>query len=144
MPLYEHVFIARQDISTQQVEGLVEHFSEIIKENGGSVEKTEYWGLRSLAYRIKKNRKGHYVLLNLDTPFPALQEMERQQRLNDDIIRSLTVRVDELEEGPSAVVRAKQSRDRGDRPRRDFRRDKPAPESAKPQGEAPKSQGDDQ
>ncbi len=117
MPYYESVFIARQDISATQVEGLVESFGKVITDNGGTVAKTESWGLRSLAYRIKKNRKGHYVLLNLDAPAPAVHEMERQLRLNEDILRYLTIRVDELEEGASVVMRNK---DRDDRPRRDF------------------------
>ena len=97
MALYECVFIARQDISATQVEGLVGQFSGIIEEGGGKVASSEMWGLRSLAYRIKKNRKGHYVLLNLDAPSPAVQEMERNMRLNEDVIRYLTVRVKELE-----------------------------------------------
>ncbi len=119
MPSYESVFIARQDISPQQVDGLTERFGGIIKENGGEVSKTEYWGLRNLAYRIKKNRKGHYVLMNIDAPSDALIEMERNMRLDEDIIRVLTIRVDELEETPSVMMQAKQSRDghRGDRDR---------------------------
>ncbi len=111
MSLYECVFIARQDISATQVEGLVGQFSGIIEEGGGKVASSEIWGLRSLAYRIKKNRKGHYVLLNLDAPSPAVQEMERLMRLNEDVIRYLTVRVDELEEGPSIVMQSRHSRD---------------------------------
>ncbi len=111
MSLYECVFIARQDISATQVEGLVGQFSGIIEEGGGKVASSEMWGLRSLAYRIKKNRKGHYVLLNLDAPSPAVQEMERLMRLNEDVIRYLTVRVDELEEGPSIVMQSRHSRD---------------------------------
>ena len=111
MPLYEHVFIARRDISSQQVDSLTESLSEIIKEGGGEVKKTEYWGLRNLAYRIKKNRKGHYVLMNIDTPYPALAEMERVLRLNEDIVRTMTIKVEELEEGPSTVMQQKASRD---------------------------------
>ena len=111
MPLYECVFIARQDISSSQVEGLVGQFSNIVEESGGKVANTEMWGLRNLAYRIKKNRKGHYVMLNLDAPSAAVQEMERNMRLNEDVIRYLTIRVDELEEGPSIVMQAKHSRD---------------------------------
>ncbi|HIF10090.1 MAG TPA: 30S ribosomal protein S6 [Sneathiellales bacterium] len=122
MPLYEHVFIARRDISSQQVDSLTESLTEIIKDGGGEVKKTEYWGLRSLSYRIKKNRKGHYVLMNIDTPYPALAEMERVLQLNEDIVRTMTIRVDELEEGPSAVMQQKASRDdRG--PRREGGRD---------------------
>jgi len=111
MSLYECVFIARQDISATQVEGLVSQFSGIIEEGGGKVASSEMWGLRSLAYRIKKNRKGHYVLLNLDAPSPAVQEMERIMRLNEDVIRYLTVRVEALEEGPSIVMQSRHSRD---------------------------------
>ena len=105
MPLYEHVFLARQDISPQQVEALVQGFRTLIEEQGGKVGKTEYWGLRSLAYRIKKNRKAHYELLNIDAPPAAVSELERQMRLSTDIIRFLTVRVDEHEAGPSAMMR---------------------------------------
>jgi small subunit ribosomal protein S6 len=131
MSLYEHVFIARQDVSQQQVEGLVEQFSAIIKDNGGSVAKTEYWGLRNLAFKVKKNRKGHYALMNIDAPSAALVEMERQMGINEDVIRFITVRVEELEEGQSAVLQNRGGRDErrgggndrfdrgGDRPRGD-------------------------
>lgn len=115
MPCYESVFIARQDISASQTEGLTENFSQIISDNGGKVVSTESWGLRSIAYRIKKNRKGHYVLMNIDAPAPALHEMERQMRIHEDVLRYMTIRVDEFEEGPSAMLRNK---DRDDRPRR--------------------------
>ena len=111
MALYECVFIARQDISATQVEGLVSQFSGIIEENGGKIAKSEMWGLRSLAYKIKKNRKGHYVLLNLDAPSPAVQEMERNMRLSEDVLRYLTIRVKELEEGPSVVMQSRGGRD---------------------------------
>ncbi len=111
MPLYECVFIARQDISSNQVEGLVGQFTGIIEENGGKVAKTEMWGLRNLAYKINKNRKGHYALLNLDAPAGAIHEMERNMRLSEDVIRYLTIRVEELEEGPSIVIQSKHSRD---------------------------------
>ena len=111
MPLYECVFIARQDISSNQVEGLVGQFTGIIEENGGQVAKSEMWGLRNLAYKINKNRKGHYALLNLDAPAVAIHEMERNMRLNEDVIRYLTIRVDELEEGPSIIIQSKHSRD---------------------------------
>ncbi len=115
MALYECVFIARQDISSTQVEGLTEQFESVITEAGGSIAKRESWGLRSMAYKIKKNRKGHYMLLNIDAPAPALHEMERQMRINEDVLRYLTLAVDEHEEGPSVVMRNK---DRGDeRPR---------------------------
>jgi small subunit ribosomal protein S6 len=120
MPLYENVFIARQDISTAQVEALTETFATLVAEQGGKVEKREYWGLRNLAYRIKKNRKGHYVLFNLDAPPGAVSELERNMRINEDVLRYLTVRVEELEAGPSAVLqnRGRDERDRG--PRRGY------------------------
>ncbi len=111
MPLYECVFIARQDISSNQVEGLVGQFTGIIEEHGGQVAKSEMWGLRNLAYKINKNRKGHYALLNLDAPAAAIHEMERNMRLSEDVIRYLTIRVEELEEGPSVVIQSKHSRD---------------------------------
>ncbi|MFD2649223.1 30S ribosomal protein S6 [Devosia albogilva] len=112
MALYEHIFLARQDVSQQQVEDLTAQLTEILAQGGGKVTKTEYWGLKSLSYRIRKNRKAHYSLLNLDAPAPAVAEMERQMRINEDILRFMTVRVDELEEGPSAMM---QKRDRDDR-----------------------------
>ena len=117
MPLYECVYIARQDVPSAQVESLTETFSTIIGENGGKVEKTEYWGLKTLSYRIKKNRKGHYVLMNLDAPHPAVAEMERQMRINDDVLRTLTIKVDALEEGPSAMMQSRVARDGGRRDR---------------------------
>jgi small subunit ribosomal protein S6 len=122
MALYECVYIARQDISSNQVDGLNENFASIIAGNGGSVAKTEYWGLRNLTYRIKKNRKGHYVLMNIDAPFAAVSEMERQMRLHEDILRHMTIRVDELEEGQSAMMLNKG--DRGERSDRGPRRDR--------------------
>lgn len=115
MPFYESVFIARQDISSTQAEALTETFSNVIAENGGSVVSNESWGLRSLSFRMNKNRKGHYVMLNIDAPGPAIHEMERQMRINEDILRYMTIRIDEIEEGPSAMLRNK---DRDDRPRR--------------------------
>ena len=105
MPLYEHVFLARQDISAQQVDSLLQGFRSILEERGGSVGKTEYWGLKSLTYRIKKNRKAHYVLMNIDAPHEAVVEIERQMRLSTDIIRFLTVRVDEHDPAPSLMMR---------------------------------------
>jgi len=114
MALYENVFIARQDVPTTQVETLTNQFAELVTSLGGTVSKKEYWGLRSLTYRIKKNRKGHYMLLNLDAPAAAVVEMERNMRINEDVLRLLTVRVEALEEGPSAML---QSRSRDDRPR---------------------------
>ena len=111
MALYEHVFLARQDISAQQVDALVEQYKGVIEANGGKVGRIENWGLKSLTYRIKKNRNAHYALMDIDAPAAAVHEMERQMRINEDIIRFLTVRVDELEEGPSAML---QKRDRDD------------------------------
>lgn len=122
MPYYESVFIARQDITAAQTEALTETFTGVITEGGGQVTKTEPWGLRSLTYRIKKNRKGHYVLLNIDSPPAAVHEMERQMRLHEDVLRYMTLRVDELEEGPSAIL-TRQDRDRGDRGSRGDRGD---------------------
>ena len=113
MPLYESVLIARQDISATQVDALADQFSELIKENGGEVTKKEHWGLKTLAYRIKKNRKGHYVLFNIDAPSAAVLEMERNMRISEDVIRYLTVRVDELEEDQSIMLRSRGSRDSG-------------------------------
>src|SRR5699024_3555714 len=111
MPFYEHIYLARQDVSPQQVEELTNNLTEVLSQGGGKVTKNEYWGLKSLSYRIKKNRKAHYSLLNIDAPAPAVAEMERQMRINEDILRFMTVRVDELEEGPSAML---QKRDRDD------------------------------
>ncbi|WP_019015287.1 30S ribosomal protein S6 [Elioraea tepidiphila] len=115
MPLYECVLIARSDVTPQQVEGLADQMAAVIGEGGGSVGKKEYWGLRNLAYRIKKNRKGHYLLMNIDAPPAAVTEMERQLRLNEDILRFLTVRVEALEEGPSAIVARGGRDERGER-----------------------------
>lgn len=116
MPFYEHVFLARQDIQTAQVDAISAEITATIEEMGGKVTKTEYWGLKNLAYRIKKNRKAHYVLLNVEAPAAALHEVERRERIHDDILRAMTIRVEELEEGPSAMLRAKDQKDRrGDR-----------------------------
>jgi len=127
MALYESVFIARQDITAAQVEALSAKLTGILTEQGGKVTKNEYWGLKNLAYRIKKNRKGHYTLLNIDAPAAAIREMERNMRIDEDVLRFLTVRVDEHEEGPSAMLRSREDRgrrfdergDRGDRGGRD-------------------------
>lgn len=116
MPLYEHVFLARQDISSQQVDALVEQFKGVIEAGGGKVTKVEPWGLKALAYRVRKNRKAHYTLLNIDAPPAAVAEMERQQGLNEDVLRILTIRVDALEDGQSVML---QKRDRDDRRHRD-------------------------
>ena len=126
MQLYEHTLIARQDLSPQQAQALAETYSGVLTEHGAEVTKTEYWGLRNLSYRIKKNRKGHYLHLNVRAPADAITELERQERLSDDVLRYLTVKVDELEEGPSVVMQSRSSREErtrrphedGDRPRR--------------------------
>lgn len=139
MPFYENIFIARQDISAQQAEALAEQFSTVITEKGGKVEKQEHWGLRNLAFRIKKNRKGHYVRLNIDASAEAVQEMERQMRLNEDVIRQLTVRVEELDDEQAALLQSRGSRDdRGGRGGRD--RDRERPRDSRPrESETPRS-----
>lgn len=116
MPLYENVFIARQDISGAQVDALADTFVQLVADNGGEVKKREYWGLRNLAYRMRKNRKGHYVLMNIAAPPATVAELERTMRINEDVIRYLTIRVEDLEEGPSVVMQSRGSRD--DRQRR--------------------------
>ncbi|HTO30003.1 MAG TPA: 30S ribosomal protein S6 [Pararhizobium sp.] len=116
MALYEHVFLARQDISAQQVDALVEQYKGVLEANGGKVGRVENWGLKSLTYRINKNRKAHYVLMDIDAPAPAVHEVERQMRINEDILRYMTIAVEKHEDGPSAMM---QKRDRDDRPRRD-------------------------
>ena len=116
MPLYEHVYLARQDASTQQVEELTAQLKGVIEGLGGSVAKTEYWGVKSLSYRLRKNRKSHFTLMNLNAPPAAINEIERLERLNEDVLRYLTIRVEEHEEGPSAMMRrAERDRDRDDR-----------------------------
>jgi small subunit ribosomal protein S6 len=128
MPLYEHVFLARQDLAQAQVDALAENATKIVEDNGGKVMKTETWGLRSLAYRIAKNRKAHYVMLDLDAPAPAVAELERQSNINEDVIRFLTLKVDEHEKGPSAMMRrGEKERSRSDRGEgREFRREEEA------------------
>ena len=116
MALYEHVFLARQDVSAQQVDALVEQYKGVLEANGGKVGRVENWGLKSLTYRINKNRKAHYVLMDIDAPAPAVHEIERQMRINEDILRYMTIAVEKHEDGPSAMM---QKRDRDDRPRRD-------------------------
>ncbi len=136
MPLYEHVYLARQDVSASQVEALTEKFKALIAEGGGTVGKTEYWGLKTLAYRIKKNRKAHFSLMNIDAPHAALAEMERQMGLDNDVIRFLTLRVREHESEPSAAMQSGRGRDerggrRGGRPdERPRRRERAAEEPA--------------
>ena len=116
MPLYEHVFLTRQDASAQHVEELTAQFKTIIEQMGGKVSKTEQWGVKSLSYRLRKNRKAHFTLFNVEAPPAALNEVERQERLNEDVLRYLTIRVDEHEEGPSAMMRkADRDRERDDR-----------------------------
>ncbi|PLW77389.1 30S ribosomal protein S6 [Cohaesibacter celericrescens] len=115
MALYEHVFLARQDISQQQVESLVEQYKTLITEAGGTVGKVEYWGLKSIAYRINKNRKAHYVLMNIDSAYDAVAEMERLMRINEDVMRFMTIRVEELEEDQSAMMQKRDRDDRGGR-----------------------------
>jgi small subunit ribosomal protein S6 len=145
MRCYEHTLIARQDLSPQQAQALAETYSAVLTEHGGEVTKTEYWGLRNLSYRIKKNRKGHYLHLNLRAPADAITELERQERLSDDVLRYLTVKVDDLEEGPSVVMQSRSSReertrrhDEGDRPRRahDDERPRRAREEGAARGQA--------
>ena len=119
MPLYESVFIARQDISAGQVDTLADEMEKLISDHGGSVARREYWGLRNLAYRMKKNRKGHYVMFNVDAPSDAVQEMERNLRLHEDVLRYMTIRLEELRSEPSPMVHGKTDRDRADRRGRD-------------------------
>jgi len=116
MPLYEHVYLARQDASTQQVEELTAQLKGVIEGLGGTIAKNEYWGVKSLSYRLRKNRKAHFTLLNVNAPPAAINEIERLERLNEDVLRYLTIRVEEHEEGPSAMMRrAERDRDRDDR-----------------------------
>src|SRR5277367_3860675 len=150
MPLYENVFIARQDISGAQVDALADGFTQLIVDNGGEIKKREYWGLRNLAYRMRKNRKGHYVLMNLAAPPAAIAELERTMRINEDVLRYLTIRVEAHEEGASAIMQNRGSRD--DRPRRGpgdrerygeprdgggERTERPVPERAVPEAAVP-------
>ena len=134
MPLYEHVFIARQDLSNTQAEALIEHFGTVLSDNGGTVAMSEYWGVKTMSYKINKNRKGHYAYLRTDAPAPAVQEMERLMRLHEDVMRVLTIRMDAHDDGPSVQMQKRDERDsrdgprgdrdRGDRPPRD-RDDRP-------------------
>lgn len=121
MALYEHVFLARQDLSQQQVEALVDQYKGVIEANGGSIGRVENWGLKSLTYRIKKNRKAHYTLMDLSAPPAAVHEMERQMGLSEDVLRFMTIKVEQHEEGPSAMMQKRDDRERegrfGDRPR---------------------------
>jgi small subunit ribosomal protein S6 len=136
MPLYEHVYLARQDLSAQQVEELTAQLTGVIGQMGGKVAKSEYWGVKSLTYRIKKNRKAHMTLFNLDAPPAAISEIERQERLSEDVLRYLTIRVEEHEEGPSAMMR-KSDRDRDERGDRGGRfRDERGPRRPREEGAA--------
>jgi small subunit ribosomal protein S6 len=161
MPLYEHIFMSRQDASAQQVEELTNHLKSVIEQMGGKIAKLEQWGVKSLSYRLRKNRKAHYTFMNLDVPPAVINEIERQERLNEEVLRYLTVRVEELEEGPSVMMRKvdrdrerdergggggfrdrdrggfRGDRDRGDRG--DFRRDR---DSRPPRDEAPAGDGE--
>ncbi len=114
------MYLARQDVTAQQVEAMTEQFKSVIEGNGGKIEKIEYWGVKSLAFRIKKNRKAHFSLLNISAPAAAVAEMERQMRINEDILRFMTIRVEELEEGPSAMMQKRDRDDRDDRGDRGF------------------------
>ena len=161
MPLYEHVFLSRQDASAQQVEELTAQFKGVIEQLGGKVTKVEQWGVKSLSYRVRKNRKAHFTLLNVDGPSTALNEVERQERLNEEILRYITVRVDELEEGPSAMMRKVDRdrerderggggfRDRGDRGGGGFRGDRDRGDRGPPrdrdrEGRPPRDEASDQ
>jgi small subunit ribosomal protein S6 len=117
MPLYEHVLIARQDLSSAQAEGLIEHFSAVLSDNGGKVVGTEYWGVKTMAYKINKNRKGHYAFFRTDAPSAAVQEMERLARLHDDVMRVLSVKVETHEDGPSVQMQKRDEREGRDGPR---------------------------
>ena len=117
MALYEHVILVRQDVTSQQVDTINEQYKGVIEANGGTITKTEYWGVKTLAFRIKKNRKAHFTLLNIDAPHQAVAEVERLEAISEDVIRSLTIKVEELEEAPSAMLQKRdRDDDRGDRP----------------------------
>jgi small subunit ribosomal protein S6 len=124
MPLYEHVFISRQDLSNAQAEGLIEHFSTVLADNGGKVVEHEYWGVKTMAYRINKNRKGHYAFLRTDAPSAAVLEMERLMQLHEDVMRVLTIKVEAHAEGPSVQMQKRDERERGDREDRGDRGDR--------------------
>jgi small subunit ribosomal protein S6 len=141
MALYEHVFLARQDLSQQQVDTLVEQFKGVIEAGGGSVGRVENWGLKSLAFRINKNRKAYYTLMDISAPAEAVKEMERQMGISEDVLRFMTIKVDAHEEGPSAMMQKRDDRgprgDRGDRGPRGDRGDRGPrpPRDNQPQGE---------
>jgi len=125
MALYEHVFLARQDLAQAQVDVLAANATSIIETNGGKVIKTETWGLRTLAYKIAKNRKAHYVMLEFEAPGNVVAELERQTQINEDVIRYMSIKVDAHEAGPSAMMRKQERSDRDDRPSRGDREDRP-------------------
>jgi small subunit ribosomal protein S6 len=132
MALYEHIYLARQDVTAQQVEAMTEQFKTVIESNGGKVGKIEYWGVKSLAYRIKKNRKAHFTLINIDAPPAAITEMERQMGINEDILRLMTIRVEEHEEGPSAMMRKRDDSERDERGERSDRGERRGPRPDRP------------
>ena len=135
MPHYEHIFMVRQDASNAQVEELTEHYKTVLTDNGATLGKVEYWGVKSLAYRIRKNRKAHYTLMNITAPPAAVAEMERQMSINEDVVRFLTLRMDELDEEPSVMVRPARRDDRGgDRPERRDREDRPREDRPRREG----------
>ena len=141
MSLYEHVYLARQDASAQQVDELTAHLKGVVEGLGGKVAKAEYWGVKSLSYRLRKNRKAHFTLLNIEAPPAALAEIERQEHLSEDVLRAITVRVDELEAGPSAMMRkADRDRDRDER-RGERRRD--GRDGRDRDGRGPRGEGDE-
>jgi small subunit ribosomal protein S6 len=123
MPLYEHVFLSRQDVSAQQVETMTDQYKGVIEQAGGRITKIEYWGLKSLAFRIKKNRKAHFALFNIDCPPAGVKEMERQMAISEDVLRFITIKVDELEEGPSAMMQRREKEERRERERAERRTD---------------------
>jgi small subunit ribosomal protein S6 len=141
MPLYEHVYLARQDVTAQQVDEMTAQYKGVIEQMGGKITKTEYWGVKSLAYRIHKNRKAHFTLLNLDAPPAALAEIERQERLNEEVLRYLTIRVNAHEDGPSAMMR-KADRDRDREERRGERRRDREPRGPREEAEETESTED--
>jgi len=132
MALYEHIYLARQDVTAQQVETMTEQFKSVIEANGGKVGKIEYWGVKSLAYRIKKNRKAHFTLMNIDAPAAAITEMERQMGINEDILRLMTIRVEEHEDGPSAMMRKRDDSERDERGERSDRGERRGPRPDRP------------
>ncbi|VAW15969.1 SSU ribosomal protein S6p [hydrothermal vent metagenome] len=115
MAFYEHIYLARQDVSAQQVEELSSTLTQLLESNGGKIVKKEYWGLKTLSYRIKKNRKAHFSLFNIEAPYEAVAEMERQMRINEDILRFMTLKLEKLEEGPSVMMQKRDRDDRNDR-----------------------------